>query len=153
MAFKLGWAGRLMHGIIYPHAHFDDLDLATRSQWLGRGEGVGSSAVELSRLKQAIKVKACSVKFCFTFPWLWKHFALMIMTFGVDWALKNNYLPIFENISLAWPACLRYIWSVQAIKIWSTQANNKQQRTHYIIFSFITLISNTESPLSWVTLQ
>ena len=29
--------GRLMNGI-YAHAHFDDLDLDARSQWIGRGK-------------------------------------------------------------------------------------------------------------------
>ena len=36
MTFTLGMAVD-MHGI-HAHAHFDDLDLDSRSQWLGRGK-------------------------------------------------------------------------------------------------------------------
>ena len=52
---------------IYAHARFDDLDHDAKSQWLSRGK---KFSVELSS-GQLSKQQACSVKFCFTWPWLW----------------------------------------------------------------------------------
>ena len=44
LPFKLGMAGRVMHGA---YARFDDLDLDAKSQWVGKGKK--KKSVELFR--------------------------------------------------------------------------------------------------------
>ena len=66
---------------MYAHAHFDDFELGTMSQWVGKGKIIN---VELSGQVSKHKHSTCYNvrKFVFTWPWIWKRvYGLTIFLF------------------------------------------------------------------------
>ena len=52
MAFKFGMTVDLCTAYTYPHAHFDDLDLDARSQWLGKWKHFASDVEASGQLSK-----------------------------------------------------------------------------------------------------
>ena len=91
-------------GAIY--AHFDDLDLDARSQWVGKGNT--SQRFMLSATKQAISIKlATTVGLCFfhatltltlqTFVWF-----VHLLVFNVLFVCDERMIAGSFNIGLGW---------------------------------------------------
>ena len=80
------WYGsRLMHVIyIYVHAHFDDLDLDTKSQWIGRGKQYlcyGIQTVHDGRLMYDIHIYMLMLLITLTLSLTLKMFVRLVLVF------------------------------------------------------------------------
>ena len=68
------------------------------------GRQMNKMSAELSR--QQSKLEACSVKLCFTWPWLWKHVYGLANLFSI---LNSQARWVLSTLSLAscssWPSC------------------------------------------------